>query len=268
MNIGFIGAGGNIAGAIINGIFNSQLVDSKQLFMFDPNREPLKKFEDLGANICDSAKDVVNNSDYIFLCVKPQIIFDIISGIKQFVTAQKCIVSVAAGISIASIKQAVGFDCKVIRVMPNTPLMLSQGASGVSCLPPVSDDEFDFVLNIFKTSGVAVACDENQINAVTAVSGSGPAYVFKFAKAVIEQSVQLGLEQDKAAELMYQTLIGAAYMLRDSGKSADELIKMVTSPKGTTLAALEYFDSKDFDNIVKGAVNACKNRADELGASK
>lgn len=263
MKIAFIGASGNIATAVISGILKSKYEKEQNLYLFDINREKLASYPE--AVICESAVEAAEQADYIFLTIKPQIIFTVLDEIKLSVTSEKKLVSVAAGVSIDSIKKALGFDCKVIRVMPNTPLLLSQGASGLAFKPPVSQNEFDYVLGIFRTAGIAVGCDEEQINAVTAVSGSGPAYVFKFAKAIIEEAETLGLNEDKASLLVYQTLIGSAYMLRDSGMTPQELINMVTSPKGTTLAALESFDSDNFDNIVKKAVRACFNRARELG---
>lgn len=263
MKIGFIGASGNMASAIISGILKSGYESEKNLNLFDISTDKLKSYKD--AVLCESAADVVKMSDYIFLAVKPQILFSVISEIKNEITDKKVLVSIAAGISIDSIKQAVGFDCKVVRVMPNTPLMLSEGASGVAFLPPVEKSEFEYVLGAFKTAGIAVAVDEDKINAVTAVSGSGPAYVFKFAKAVVDGAAELGLDEDVASALMFQTLIGAATMLKDSGKTPQELIDMVTSPKGTTLAALESFDADNFDEIVKKAVKACHDRAVELG---
>lgn len=266
MKIAFIGAAGNIATAVISGILKSKYEKEQNLYLFDINRERLSAYPE--AMICESAAEAVSQADYVFLTVKPQVIFSVIDEIKLSLTADKKIVSVAAGISIDAIKKAVGFDCKVIRVMPNTPLLLAQGASGLAYKTPVSENEFDYVLGIFRTAGIAVSCDEEQINAVTAVSGSGPAYVFKFAKAIIDEATSLGLDEDKAALLMYQTLIGSAYMLRDSNMTPAELIKMVTSPKGTTLAALESFDRDDFDNTVKRAVKACHDRALELGKSE
>ena len=263
MKIGFIGAAGNMASAIISGILKSSYESESNLNLFDISVDKLQNYK--SANICASVADVVKCSDYIFLAVKPQIIFSVINEIKDEITDKKVLVSIAAGISIDAIKQAVGFDCKVVRVMPNTPLMLSEGASGVAYLPPVEKDEFEYVLGVFKTAGIAVAVDEDKINAVTAVSGSGPAYVFKFAKAIVEGAAELGLDQSVASKLMFQTLIGAATMLKDSGKSPQELIDMVTSPKGTTLAALESFDTDNFDEIVKKAVKACHDRAVELG---
>ncbi len=266
MKIGFIGAGGNIATAIISGILKSGFESENNLHLFDPDTAKLEKYKD--AVICGNAFEVANDSDYIFLTVKPQIIFSVLDELKGKINGNQCIVSVAAGVSIESIKAALGGDIKVVRVMPNTPLLLSQGASGVSCKSPVERSEFEYVLSIFKTAGVAIECEEEQINAVTAVSGSGPAYVFKFAKAMIEEADKLGLDADKASALAFQTLIGSAYMLRDSGMTADELIKMVTSPKGTTLAALESFDRDDFEQTVARAVRACHDRAVELGRSE
>lgn len=269
MNVAFIGAGGNIAGAIINGVLKSELIKPSQLYLYDINTNRLDNLKQKGVVICSDALSAVKASDYVFLTVKPQIIFDVIEQIKSGVLgSDKCIVSVAAGISIESIKHSFDFDCKVIRVMPNTPLMVLSGASGIAFDKPVLKSEIEFVQNVFNCAGISVLCDESQMNTVTAVSGSGPAYVFKFTKAVVEQAEQMGLEKQKALTLFCNTLIGSAKMLLESEKDVNELIDMVTSPKGTTLAALESFDSNNFEEIVRQAVLSCKLRADELGKSE
>lgn len=265
MNIAFIGAGGNIAGAIINGVLKADLIKPSQLYLFDINQEKLNVFKEKGAIICSDVSAAVRASDFIFLAVKPQIIFDVIDQIKADVTANKSIVSVAAGISIKSIKEAFGFNLKVIRVMPNTPLMVQSGASGIAFEQPIEESEIEFVQKIFNSAGISVLCDELQINTVTAVSGSGPAYVFKFTKAVVDQAEKMGLEKQKALQLFCNTLIGAAKMMLNSEKDIQQLIDMVTSPKGTTLAALESLDSNNFEDIIKQAMINCKLRADQLG---
>lgn len=265
MRIGFIGAGGKIAGAIINGILSSGIANAADLYLYAPRYEAVKKYVDSGAVLCSSNIELCQKSDYIFLCVKPQIVLSVLSEVAGNIASEKCIISNVAGTTISTIKNAVKSDCGIVRVMPNTPLMLSCGASGIACDDSVSDEQFEFVYNIYSSLGVAVRCREDEINAVTAVSGSGPAYVFRFAREIINEAVDLGLNYDSACKLMYQTLIGSAVMLRDSGKSADELIDMVTSPNGTTYAALQSMNANRFDDAVRAAIKACKDRADELG---
>ena len=268
MKVGVIGAAGNMATAVIQGLLKSNYVNPQDLFLFDCNCDKLTAYADQSVHICSSNIETVEKSDYIIFCVKPQVLPDVLDEIKTAITPDKCLVSIAAGVPIAAIKKAVGFDCKVIRVMPNTPMLLLQGASALAYEPPVSIQEFEAVIKIFETAGLAIACEEEQLNAVTAVSGSGPAYVFALAKAMVEQGVALGLNEDMASKLTFQTMAGSAKMLQSSGKTPQQLIDMVTSPKGTTQAALEYFAEHHLDDVIKGGMTACKNRADELGKSE
>ncbi|OJU11707.1 MAG: pyrroline-5-carboxylate reductase [Clostridiales bacterium 43-6] len=265
MKIGFIGAGGNMAGAIIKGILNKGYINPSDINLYDVANEKLDIYKEYGMQVFNSNYDIALNSDFIFLCIKPQTIKEALADIKSVINANKCLVSIVAGVGIKTIQAEIGSDCKVIRVMPNTPLLVGYGATALVHEPPVTAEEFNFVKDVFQSSGITEICSEDDINTVTAVSGSGPAYVFQFAKAVIEEAQTLGMEKEKAANLFINTLIGSAVMLRDSGFSADELIRMVTSPNGTTYAALQSLESDDFNAIVKRAVAAAKNRADELG---
>lgn len=260
---GFVGVG-NMASAIISSILSSEHIKPQQLFVFDPLTEKADSFSSKGVNVCSSCKDVVTSADFIFMCVKPQVFSEVSSQIKEFVTKDKCVVSIMAGIKIEKIKSAFDFLPHVIRIMPNTPLMLGIGASGLCRCDSTTDEEFNIVYNIFSSCGKAIVVNEDEISAVTALSGSGPAYFFKFARAIIEQGVSLGLSEEDCLTLVCQTMRGSAEMLEKSGKTADELITMVTSPKGTTLAANMSFDSNSFEPIVKEAVKACFDRAVEL----
>ncbi len=265
MKIGVIGAGGNIAGAVLGGMLRASFIRPDALFLFDVRKDSLGKYREKGAHICETGAQAVEKSDMIFLAVKPQIAYQVIDEIKSGMTADKCIVSVVAGLSIDSIKKAFGMDCKVIRVMPNTPLLQGKGATGICCLPPVCEQEFQYAQSVFQTAGITVVCEESQMDAVTAVSGSGPAYVFQFAKNVCEEAQTLGLPYEKAMELFCQTLIGSAELLKNSGLSAQALTDMVTSPNGTTYAALQSFAANGFDQVIKDAVKACFDRSKALG---
>lgn len=171
-----------------------------------------------------------------------------------------------AGVTVSDIKEAFG-NIHTIRVMPNTPMLVSCGASALVCPDDVPKEIFEPVFKIFEGCGKAAVVTEDKISAVTALSGSGPAYFFKFARAALLEAKELGLSDDVAKTLLFQTIKGSAEMLEKSGRSADELLDMVTSPKGTTLAANQSFDRDDYEGAVKRAMRACFDRAQELASS-
>ncbi len=260
--VGFIGAG-NIASAIISGMINSCKMSAWDICVFDTDISKLEHFAALGVRICNSGKDVIEYSDYIFLTVKPQIYPVVLDEIKDFDLKGKCLVDIGAGISTEFVKSFVGNDAEVVRVMPNTPLMLGCGATAIA-VDGVDADRLEYINYIFSPCGKTEFVSECDINTVTAVSGSGPAFVFKFAKAVIEAADELGMNREAAKNLIAQTLIGGARMITDSSMSIDELIKMVSSPNGTTVAGLKALEDNVFDAAVKSAIFAAKQRADEL----
>lgn len=268
-SIGFIGAGGNMAGAIIDSILSNKLDFS--LNFYEPLTEKVEKYENSG-NICGSLSELVDSSDMIFFCVKPQVIFSVLDEIKKFNIIDKCFVSIAAGITIDSIKNVLGENARVIRVMPNTPLLVSEGAAGICKKAPVSDNEYETVFKIFNLAGIAVEIDNEELmDAVTAVSGSGPAYVYRFMKNMVEQGIELGLSSDNAFDLALQTIIGSAKMMKSCNKTTEDLqilIDKVTSPNGTTYAALKTMDATGFDNSLKQALSACEKRSKELSKGK
>lgn len=260
---GFIGAG-NMAGAIISAMITEKLVNPGQLSVYDVDLQKCKSFLDLGAYVSDSIETLARQSDIIFLAVKPQNYADVLRLIAPAIDKNKVLVSIAAGISTGYIKKAVGFDCKVIRLMPNTPLLLGMGATALCYCPPVTDDEFEIVSRIFSSCGIVEVLPEDQMNAVIAVNGSSPAYVYLFAKSVIDAAVLQGIDKDVARNLFLQTLMGSAQMLSSSGKTPDELIAQVASPGGTTLAALDQFKTLGFESLIESAMQACTKRADAL----
>lgn len=271
MNIGFIGAGGNMARALIHCVENTVLESEvNSLFLSSRTVEKLRDYEQNGANIC-SNEDVVKNCDCIFLCVKPQILPEVLEQIKPYAAADKLFISIAAGVSIQSVKSALGFDAKVVRAMPNTPLLVSSGATALCCAAPVTDGDFEFVKTVFGFGGAAVKVDESQMDAVTAVSGSGPAYFYRFIKDIAKSGESLGLSYENALNLAVSTALGSCAMIKEFARTdADlqRLINNVTSPNGTTYAALCSFDDTGFDKSVADALAACCNRSKELAAGK
>lgn len=263
-SVGFIGCG-NIASAIVGGMLGSGYITSDLVSVFDVDSAKAQTLHTTyGVGVCEQAEDVVKGCKYVFLTVKPQVYDVVLEQIKDHVRDDTCLVDVAAGVSIEFVKRSIGHDCKVVRVMPNTPLLTGNGASALVKVPPVSDEEFDFVYGVFEASGVARVVEEDRIDAVIGASGSSPAFVFRFAKNIIERSVAAGLDADTATALVAQTLIGSAHMILESGMTTDELIKMVSSPNGTTVAGLAQMDATGFDESVSAAVDAAIARSKEL----
>lgn len=264
-----------MAGAVICSLLRS-FGDETRLFLYSPTRDKLIKYESERVTICASNAEVAHHADYLFLCVKPQVIFDVLSELRGAGDLRDtCFVSIAAGVRIEQIKFALGFDAKVVRAMPNTPLTVGRGASGVCSSSPVSEDELRFVCNIFRAGGAAVVVDEADMDAVTAVSGSGPAYVYRFVNDIAAQGAAFGLSYESALDLAVSTLEGACAMLRANvlggectPDTVQRLIDSVTSPNGTTYAALCSLDRDQFDTAVKNAVSACAARSKELSEGK
>lgn len=263
-NVGFLGAG-NMGYAIMKGISSSSLKDIK-LYAFDVNEAAVKKAADTGAEFCGSEKELVEKCDYIFLAVKPQVLSGVLDTIKDSLTKDKVVVSIAAGITGEYLKTRTFSELKAVLVMPNTPLLLGEGASALARVSPVSDEEFELVCSIFNACGSTAVLPEDKMKEIIAVNGSSPAFIYLFAKGFIEYAQSEGISEDTAKTLFAKTLIGSAKMITDSGYSVDELIKMVSSPGGTTLAGLDRLYEGELVQTVKNACDSCTKRAYELAA--
>lgn len=261
--VGFIGAG-NMASAIIGGLLKSSSNDGK-IYIYDIDVNKTIFFADKGIIVSNNIGELCSVSDIIFLCVKPQNFDEVLSQLKE--DNNKIFVTIAAGISTGSVQKYTGNSSKVIRVMPNTPLLLGAGASALSRTDTVSNKEFDFVISIFRTLGIAEELPENLMNAVISVNGSSPAFVFMLADALARGAAEQGIDKKTALKLISQTIIGSGRMLLETGKTPEELIEMVASPGGTTIAALEVLNNNEFTDVVVKAMKACTKRADELGES-
>lgn len=200
----------------------------------------------------------------ILLVVKPQDLQSTLESLQSALTTRVLLISFVAGKTIASIESVVGTTHAVIRVMPNTPTLIGKGMSAISAGTGVTTGDLDFARHFLGSSGKVVEVAESLQDAVTATSGSGPAYFFAFVEAMIAGAMKLGLPQDVATELTVQTLVGAAGMLEQSGKDAKTLRENVTSPNGTTAAALASFQNDNLNNIVEEAMAAAARRSAEL----
>lgn len=271
-NVGFIGAG-NMGYAIMKGIFDSGLcknvdmcVDSPyiQLSAFDTDSEKLKRLEQFKVSVCKSSKELAEKCKYVFLAIKPQQLDEVLDEIKDILTSDSVIISICAGVTGEYIKSKTINDAKVVLVMPNTPLLLGEGASALARVEPISDDEFELVCRIFSSCGDIAVIDKEKMKEIIAINGSSPAFIYLYAKAFVDYAKSVGIDESVAKTLFAKTLIGSAKMISYSGNSIDELIKMVSSKGGTTIAGLEKLREGDLEGTVKKACEACTNRAYEL----
>ena len=258
-----IGAG-NMATAILRSIISSGRIKAADITVYDINTDKYPAFAELGVNCADTMDEAVNASEVILLAVKPQDYETVLNGIKTMTAGKKKVfISIAAAISTAYICQTLAADLPVVRVMPNTPLLIG-GATAISRNSAVDDKLYTKICGLFAASGSVVSLPEEQMNAVISINSSSPAYVYLFAKAMIDNAVAQGIDHAVAKDLVFQTLKGSAEMLIHSKLDPDELIRMVASPKGTTEASLKSFEKDNFCEIVSNAMNACTHRAEEI----
>lgn len=255
--IGFIG-GGNMAEALIKGI------NSKDILVSEPRSERRQYLTETYAVTCTASnKDVVTKCDIIILAVKPQVMDEVVAEIAPVITEDKTVVSIAAGITLEYFRQRLKTN-KLIRVMPNTPALVQKAMSVMSLNEGFEGKDVSLVRDIFLAVGSVIILPEHFMNAVTALSGSGPGFMALFVEHLIEAGVKLGLSKSHAEELAIQTFIGTAYMLQ-SGVQPSRLREMVTSPQGTTQAGLKVFEERDFKGLIYEALLTASNRASELG---
>lgn len=262
--IGFIGAG-NMATAIINGIISNKASLPENINIFDLDAEKVSLMQAKGVNTLGDSQAVVANSHIVVLAVKPQNYSEVLQEIKAVTDENKIFVSIAAGISIAYVREQLGINCPVVRVMPNTPLLLGKGASALCPSENISDEDFETVKNMFALSGTVEVIEEANMNEIISVNGSSPAYIYLFAKVMADYAKSCGIDYNKAMNLICATLEGSAEMLRNSGDDAETLIQKVSSKGGTTIAALNKLHEYKFEEAVTEAMKACTNRAEELG---
>ena len=212
-----------------------------------------------------SLKDLARDSDLIFLAMKPQDLIAVLDEVKSDIASDALLVSLAAGKKTSVIQAALGGKHPVIRVMPNTPMVVGEGVSVLSASSTVDHDELEWVRGLLAFGGLAIVIEEALQDAVTSISGSGPAYFFAFIEAMVSAGEKLGISHQDATTLAIATIKGAAVMLEQSGKSATTLRENVTSPKGVTAEALKVFGERGLDEMVEAAMRAARDRSLELG---
>jgi len=262
--LGFLGAG-NMAEAIARAACAAGVVDASKMIASDLSADRLAKFESLGLATTKSNIDVLTQCDQVMLAVKPQTFPHVASEIGEHLSGDQVILSIMAGIGSAKIEAAIGREARVVRIMPNTPLQVGFGMAGVALGAHANAGDDDLAMALFSASGEAIRVEESQLDAITAISGSGPAYVFFLAEAMQKAAGELGLS-GQARLLVNQTILGAAQLLMQSDDSAAELRRKVTSPGGTTEAAINHMQGNKTIDVVVNAMHAAEKRSRELGA--
>jgi pyrroline-5-carboxylate reductase len=265
MKIAFIG-GGNMGEAILAALIEKKLCTPADICVSDVSQERLQSLKDkYGVVVTGSNREAVAGKDVIVLAVKPQTLTEILPDLKGNLKATQLVLSIMAGVRISKIGEGLAHQ-RIVRSMPNTPARIGYGASGWTATSEVTKNQKDSARAILGAMGKEIYFDdEKYLDMVTAVSGSGPAYVFLLAEALIEAAVKIGLPRQEAETLVSQTMLGSAHLLEQSGQPPADLRRNVTSRGGTTEAALKVFENGGFSKLVEDAVKAAYNRAKELG---
>ncbi len=263
--VGFLGAG-KMATALARGWLAAGLVTTERVLASDPLAQACHVFRtDTGARTVESNQEVVTGSDVLVLAVKPQAMAALLAEIRPAVSAQHLVVSIAAGIALRQLAEGLGAARRLVRVMPNTPCLVGASASGYSPGEGATPEDIALVDRLLNAVGLAFRLPEELLDAVTGLSGSGPAFVYVVIEALSDGGVRMGLPRDVATALAAQTVFGSAKMVLQTGSHLGLLKDMVTSPGGTTIAGLHALERGGLRAALMDAVEAATRRAIELG---
>lgn len=262
--LGIIGAG-NMANAIVKGIIKSKIYDKSEIIISDISEDQRKKIEDeFGIKTTADNNELAEKSQVILFAVKPQYFASSIENINRQNLSNKLIISIMAGLSIEKIAKSLMTAVQVVRIMPNTPALVNEAMSVICFADNVSDENKKLVVEIFDSIGKSRISDESKIDAVTAISGSSPAYVFMMIEAMADAGVLLGLSRDDAYFLAAQTIMGSAKLFLESNMHPAKLKDMVCSPAGTTIEAVRMLEQKGFRSALIEAMIACDNKSKDM----
>jgi len=267
LTFGVLGAG-MMAEALCKGLAEANEVQYPDMSAYDPNPARQELFAGLGCTVCATIAEVVTRSKVILISVKPDTVAKVLTDVRPQLTKEHLLISIAAGVTLASLEEAAGGIPRVVRVMPNTPCLVRQSASGLSLGATATGADGELVKRLFDSVGVCHVVDEKLLDAVTGLSGSGPAYVFQVIEALSDGGVAAGLPRPVATSLAAQTVAGAAQMVLQTGTHPGALKDQVTSPGGTTIAGVHELERGGLRAALMNAVTAAAKRATELGQKK
>jgi len=263
--IGFIG-GGKMAEALAQGIINASLSSVDKIIASDVDKKRCQILEkDTRIKTTQENKKITSESDIIILAVKPNIIGSILKELKNDITPKHLVVSIAAGIPLGFIESALNKGCRVVRVMPNTPCLVGETAAGYALGKAATRDDGKLVGEILNAVGKSYLLEEKHLDAVTGLSGSGPAFVYTVIEALSDGGVKMGLPRDISTKLAAQTVLGSAKMVLETGMHPGELRDFVTSPGGTTIEGLHALEKGNIRNALIDAVETATKKSKKLG---
>lgn len=263
-SIGFIG-GGNMAEAFVKGLIHGGY-PAADISVAEPNAERRNHVaECFGVYVTSDNRELVTRSEIVVLAIKPQIVKPVLAGIASTYTADKLVISILAGVPTTTLEELLGGSPRVVRAMPNTPALVGEGAAAICGGAYATDEDLELARHLFETVGVVQVVAEEQLDAVTGLSGSGPAYVYTVIEALADGGVQEGLRRDVAQALAAQTVLGAARLLKETGQHPALLRDQVCSPGGTTIAAVKVLEERGLRATLMEAVSAATRRSRELG---
>lgn len=266
-SVGFIGAG-RMATALATGLVQADFATADNIFASDAYPAALDAFaKTTKAQPVATNREVLEHAEIIILAVKPQQMGEVLADIASHVADTHLVVSIAAGVPLSTLLNSLGADARVVRVMPNTPCLVGEGASAFALGGASGDADASTVNEMLSTVGTAVQVKEQLLDAVTGLSGSGPAYVYQFIEALSDGGVRVGLPRDIATQLAAQTVLGAAKMVLETGEHPGQLKDAVTSPGGTTIAGLQALEEGSLRGVVMKAVTVATERSQQLGES-
>jgi pyrroline-5-carboxylate reductase len=262
--VAFIGAG-NMAGALIRGLIGTGTVPADRIVAADPDRARLDALgSELGVRTAEDNAQALRSADVVVLATKPQVFPSVLPALGASLRPDALVVSIAAGISTKIIEGSLPAGARVVRTMPNTPALVGVGATAIAGGKHATDADLALVETLFQSVGLCVRVPESQIDAVTGLSGSGPAYVFAMIEALRDAGVREGLSEETSLQLAAQTVLGAARLLFEQNEPPETLRERVTSPGGTTRAGLDALEASGFAEVLAGAVRAATRRSNEL----
>lgn len=263
--VGFVGAG-NMGEALIKGLTEANLVPPEAIYATDVRLERMRELDrQYGLRVASSNPELVRHADVVILAVKPQIIDAVLREIAAAVTRRKLVISIAAGVSTAKLRAGLGKEARLIRVMPNTPALVLEGVTAIAKSDGLEPGDLDIAGEIFSAVGRVVVLDEELMDAVTGLSGSGPAYVAVVIESLADGGVKMGLDRITAMTLATQTVLGAAKLLLETGLHPGALKDMVSSPGGTSIAGISALEEGGIRTTFIKAVERATQRSRELG---
>jgi len=264
--LGIIGVG-NIGSALLNRIVNSKIIEKQKIIIYDIDEDLLnRRSDEFNVEFAQNNIELASKSKYILIAVKPQVINSVLEEIGSLINNQQIIISIAAGIPLKYLSKFIKNNVGLIRIMTNTPALIGCGASAISHNGKINEEALNYVKNIFNAVGIVVELDEIHIDAVTGLSGSGPAYVFLVIEALADGGVKMGLPRSVSLKLAAQTVFGAAKLVIETGKHPALLKDMVTTPGGTTIDALHMLEIGNMRSILIDAVETATNKSRLLGS--